>query len=59
MYATNTLAGNICLIADHKCKNWSLGCGVKLKLKEIQQHEKHCPERTVECPFREIDNRGV
>ena len=57
MYATNTLVGNICLIADHRCKFSPLGCQIKLKLAEIELHEKQCPERTVECPFREVKTR--
>lgn len=54
MYATNTLVGQICQLADHACKFSSLGCVVKMKLGEIQLHEYQCPERTVECPFREV-----
>ena len=48
----NTVASKICLILSHKCKFDSLGCDVKLKLGEIEDHEACCPERTVKCPFR-------
>ena len=54
MFATNSLVGNICIIADHKCKYTSLGCDVKLKLNEILIHEEQCLQRTLECPFRKI-----
>ena len=34
----------------HKCKFSKYGCDVQMKLEDLVQHEKRCPERTVRCP---------
>ena len=49
---TNSLAARQVMLVRHKCKFSFYGCDVKMKLKEIVNHEKHCPERTITCPHR-------
>ena len=34
----------------HKCKFSRYGCDVQMKLEDLVQHEKRCPERLVRCP---------
>ena len=48
---TNSLAGSLIILVDHKCKFSSFGCEVKMKFEEIVHHEKTFPERTIFCPF--------
>ena len=55
----NTVAGQICMIINHKCKYEYLGCKKQMKLPEIDDHEKRCPERLINCPFRKKFNRSV
>ena len=47
---TSNLAAKLILVASHKCKFNFYGCEMKMKLEEIIQHEKVCPERTIYCP---------
>ena len=47
---TNSLAASLIDKVPHKCKYSDFQCEVKMKLSEIVQHEKICPERTVKCP---------
>ena len=58
-YNQNTVAGQICLIADYKCKYQNQGCPVKKRIQEIDAHERKCPERLIQCPFRQILIRSV
>jgi len=48
---TNSLAGALIEQVQHKCKFGDQGCNVKMMLKELQVHEKNCPERTIRCPY--------
>jgi len=50
---TNTVVGDLIMLVFHKCKFSSLGCDVKMKLEDIAEHEKDCPERTARCPEAE------
>ena len=54
LFNQNTVVGQICLIAEHKCKYHTLGCPIKMRIHEIDEHEQNCPERTIKCPFRKI-----
>ena len=48
---TNTFAGQLIeKFPEHKCKFSEFGCGVKMALSDILEHEKTCNERTVKCP---------
>ena len=47
---TNTFAGQLIGKYPGKCKFSEHGCGVKMKLGDIVEHEKTCEERTVKCP---------
>ena len=47
---TSSLAASLIDKVPHKCKYSDYSCDVKMKLSEIVQHEKLCPERTVKCP---------
>ena len=50
---TNTLANRMIEIVPHPCKYSN--CQVKNHLKEIEDHEERCQERTVKCPFLGCD----
>lgn len=52
MYCTNTVAGKICLLLQHPCKYSYDGCPEKMKLPDIEEHERRCEKRTVLCAFR-------
>ena len=48
---TNTFAGQLIdKYPGHKCKFSEYGCGVKMTLSDIVEHERTCAERTVKCP---------
>lgn len=47
---TNSLASSLIATVLHKCKYSQYNCNVKLKLNDIVNHERKCPERTVKCP---------
>ena len=48
---TNAVAGLIIEVATHKCRYNMFGCSVKGNIQDIENHENHCKERTVHCPF--------
>ena len=48
---TSSLAASQIMMIDHKCKFSYFGCEAKMKLDEINIHEKNCPERTIICPY--------
>ena len=54
---TSTVVGNLIMLVSHKCKFSSIGCDVKMKLKDIEEHEKHCPESTDKCPENECNEK--
>ena len=47
---TNSLVGGLLEQLEFKCKYNNEGCQVKMRLKDIQGHEKKCPEGTIKCP---------
>ena len=53
---TNSLAGALIEQVQHKCKYSDHGCVVKMMLKDLQAHEKNCPERTIQCPYHICDS---
>merc|ERR1719188_1852575 len=46
----NSLASSLIETVLHKCKFSQYHCNVEMRLDEIVNHEKKCPERTVKCP---------
>lgn len=52
---TNTIVGNLAQLAEHKCSFRVFNCNVVTNIHDIIIHEKNCPERLVNCPFRECN----
>jgi len=48
---TNSVVGSLIEQVQHKCKYSDQGCEVKMMLEDLVNHEKHCPERTIKCPY--------
>ena len=47
---TSSIMASLIEQIPHRCKYVDLQCDVKMKLCDITEHEKICPERLVKCP---------
>ena len=50
---TNTVAGYMVQVVQHKCTFYVFDCPVTTSLNDIRNHEKICEKRTVVCPYKD------
>ena len=55
-FNTNTVVGQLLSVVKHPCRFQVFGCPLKFSVHDLEEHEKKCQERTVQCGFREKSN---
>ena len=58
-FNTNTIAGQLLSILPYSCKYKLSGCDLKFNISTIDEHERQCPERKVQCGFRGISKKKI